>query len=392
MKNMLLIADDFTGANDSGIKVVKRGYKTNINLSDEIINDSKISIIDTETRNVPGDQAYNKLNKIIKNIEDIDKYLILYKKIDSTLRGNLKEEYEAVLNNLKPKYVIFAPAYPDLERITLDGLQYVKGKRVINSEFASDPVKPVLNDDIRSILSKHTTHHALKEIRNNLDIKPGLNTFDCELYEDLMIIARKSLELEEKVLYIGSAGLCDAIFDELIIKRPSVGIVGSLSNKNKEMIQYCSKMGIKTIEININDYINGNVEKKFVSLDNELKNNKNLIITTNNSESYKSTMDYINYNNLDRDKLFSELINKISNHIINQEISGVMTTGGTTSIEFLRSIDAISTELMDEIEPGVVMSRIQGLDKKIYLVTKAGEFGDKKTIYNSLNEIRRKSI
>lgn len=388
---MLLIADDFTGANDSGIKIVQRGYDASISLDSYENLESNINIIDTETRNLNENQAYNIVEKTISNLKSLSDYLVIYKKVDSTLRGNIKSEYEAIIKYLNPEYVIFAPAHPNLGRTTKGGIQYVNGKKLLDTEFSQDPEKPVTNDDIRNILSDKTHHHFLDEIRGNLSIKSGVNTFDCEIYDDLLKIAQKSLELGQKILFIGSAGLCDALFDELIIKKPAVAIVGSVSSQNKESIDYCKKMGVSVLEITLMDYAKNRYKEKINEAIELLKENKDVIIVTSKDrKDYIETLEYLKKNGLKTDLVLSKLLESISTSLINNvDISGVFTSGGTTSIEFLKSIGAKGTNLVNEIENGVIMNKIKGLDKDLYLVTKAGAFGNKKTIYNSLNEIRR---
>ena len=391
MKKMLLIADDFTGANDSGIKIVQRGYDASISLNCNENSDSNINIIDTETRNLNKNKAYDIVDKTISNLENLSDYLVIYKKVDSTLRGNIRSEYEAIYKYLNPQFVIFAPAHPNLGRTTKDGIQYVNGKRILDTEFSQDPEKPVTNDNIKNILADKMHHHYIDEIRKDLNIKPGINTFDCEIYDDLLKIAQKSLEIDQKVLFIGSAGLCDALFDELIIKKPAVGIVGSVSSQNKESIEYCKKMGVPVIKITLMDYVNNSYKNKIDQVICLLKENKDVIIVTSKDRrDYIETLEYLRENNLKTDLILSKLLKSISISIINEvDISGVFTSGGTTSIEFLKSIGATGTNLIDEIENGVIMNKIKGVSNDLYLVTKAGAFGNKKTIYNSLNQIRR---
>lgn len=391
MKKMLLIADDFTGANDSGIKIVQRGYDASISLNCNENSDSNINIIDTETRNLNKNKAYDIVDKTISNLENLSDYLVIYKKVDSTLRGNIRSEYEAIYKYLNPQYVIFAPAHPNLGRTTKDGIQYVNGKRILDTEFSQDPEKPVTNDNIKNILADKMHHHYIDEIRKDLNIKPGINTFDCEIYDDLLKIAQKSLEIDQRVLFIGSAGLCDALFDELIIKKPAVAIVGSVSSQNKESIDYCKKMGVSVLEITLMDYAKNRYKEKINEAIELLKENKDVIIVTSKDrKDYIETLEYLKKNGLKTDLVLSKLLESISTSLINNvDISGVFTSGGTTSIEFLKSIGAKGTNLVNEIENGVIMNKIKGLDKDLYLVTKAGAFGNKKTIYNSLNEIRR---
>lgn len=394
MKKILLLADDFTGANDSGIKMVQRGYKASISIDFEYDNKSQITIIDSETRNLPEDEAYDKIEKIISKVDDLNEYLFVYKKIDSTLRGNIRKEYEAIVKHLNPKYIIFAPAHPNLNRTTNHGIQYVNNKRVLDSEFAEDPKKPVFNDDIRNILSNKYTHHDIKEIRNDLYIKPGVNTFDCETYDDLLLISRESLKINDRVLFIGSAGLFDSLFDELIIKKPSLAIVGSVSSQNRLGIKYCEEMGVPVIDITLRDFVDNSTKEKIDSVIEYLKSDKDVVIVTSRSrEEYIESIKYLESKELNSDIILSKLINEISEKIVKKcELSGVFTTGGTTSIEFLKSINAKSTNLIDEIEDGVILSEIKGIYKDLYLVTKAGAFGNERTIYKALSEIRRISV
>ncbi|WP_297282264.1 four-carbon acid sugar kinase family protein [uncultured Anaerococcus sp.] len=391
MKKMLLLADDFTGANDSGIKIVKRGYPANINLDSSMEDNSQMLIIDSETRNIDESESYAKVEEFTKSIKGLSEYLVIYKKIDSTLRGNIKSEYEAFAKYVKPKYTIFAPAHPDLGRTTKGGVHFVDGTRIMDSEFSEDPLKPVNNDDIKTILGGNVNHHSVEEIRDNLLIKPGINTFDCEIFSDLEEISKKALELDERVLFMGSAGLCDAIFDQLIIKKPALAIVGSVSNQNRKSIDYCKDVGIPIVSISLLDYNNDSYKAKIKTVTDLLIEGKDVVISTSKDrQDYLNTKKYLIEKGLDPDKVMSDLFEYISDKIIKKsEISGLFTTGGTTSIELLKSIGASGTKLIDEIEDGVIMSEIQGIDKELYLVTKAGAFGNEKTIYNSLNEIRR---
>ncbi|MFR1137736.1 MAG: nucleotide-binding domain containing protein, partial [Anaerococcus vaginalis] len=139
------------------------------------------------------------------------------------------------------------------------------------------------------------------------------------------------------------------------------------------------------------DYVKNSYKNKIDQVICLLKENKDVIIVTSKDRrGYIETLEYLRENNLKTDLILSKLLKSISISIINEvDISGVFTSGGTTSIEFLKSIGATGTNLIDEIENGVIMNKIKGVSNDLYLVTKAGAFGNKKTIYNSLNQIRR---
>ena len=122
-KKYLIIADDFTGANDTAVQVKKRGYNIKVTFSPPLKIEEKFVVIDTETRTISGDKAYQTVKNIIKNLLKKEDFSFIYKKIDSTLRGNIIKEIKAIDEIYQPEIVIFAPALPKLGRITQSGVQ-----------------------------------------------------------------------------------------------------------------------------------------------------------------------------------------------------------------------------------------------------------------------------
>lgn len=393
MKKILLIADDYTGANDTGIKIAERGYEVEVSLKTDEVIESDICVIDTESRNISGNDSRKIINKTLNSINNLDNYLFIYKKVDSTLRGNIKEECEEIIKYYKPEIVIFNPAYPVLGRKIIDGIHFVNDLRLKETEFASDPEKPVEEDDIRKIFDTTSCHHTLEEVRNGLTIEEGVNTFDTELDSDLAEIAKKCLDLNKKILYIGSAGLCDALFDELIIKDPALAIVGSVSKENEMTVDYCAKMGVKVLELTLKDFVEDKYENTLKTALETLDAGEDLLITTSkNRKSYDESKLYLENKGLNQDEEFRNLIEVLVEEIvIKSKLSGLFITGGTTAFNALKALKASGTVLLRELEPGIIISEIKGLESELLMVSKAGAFGNERTIYNSLAEIRKVS-
>ena len=111
---------------------------------------------------------------------------ILYKKIDSTLRGNVAAELEAAREALGVKRpIIVAPAFPAQGRIVQDGRVLVDGR-------------PLRGGDLKRMLR-------------------GLDVTICDAATDaeLRAIARKGLALHPRPLFVGSAGLARALAAQL---------------------------------------------------------------------------------------------------------------------------------------------------------------------------------
>lgn len=91
-----IIADDLTGANDTALQFYLKGANTQILLSDEIepINakGTQTWAISTESRNVEPEIAYERVLKATKMFAEKLNPDFYYKKIDSTLRGNIAIE------------------------------------------------------------------------------------------------------------------------------------------------------------------------------------------------------------------------------------------------------------------------------------------------------------
>lgn len=142
-----MIADDLTGALEAGAHFSGRGLPscvTTTNVAENI----QVAVFDTETRHRSPAEAYT----VVKGITRQCNPELIYKKTDSTLRGNIGAELRALLDNFPNRRVIYSPAYPDLRRTVLDGKLYVRGIPVHQTEFAADEFNPIRSSDVAGVL------------------------------------------------------------------------------------------------------------------------------------------------------------------------------------------------------------------------------------------------
>lgn len=140
MRKVLVLADDLTGALESGVLLDGAAVALHAVPAGAAV------VIDTESRHVPPQEA---LRRVARWIEQIPAELI-YKKTDSTLRGNIGAELAA----LPPGRIHYAPAYPRLGRTVRGGRLYVDGVPVEQTAFARDPLAPVRTGCIREVLER----------------------------------------------------------------------------------------------------------------------------------------------------------------------------------------------------------------------------------------------
>ena len=114
MTKIVIIADDMTGALDSGVKLAAQGISSAaiIDRGFDIASlDATALIINTESRHVSAEEAYKRVFDAAKKayLSGAD---IIYKKLDSTLRGNIGAELQAASDACEKRHIVLAPALP----------------------------------------------------------------------------------------------------------------------------------------------------------------------------------------------------------------------------------------------------------------------------------------
>ena len=113
--------------------------------------DAPVLVIDTETRHLPAEEAGAVVRHAAESALRFAPWLV-YKKTDSTLRGNIAAEFRALLDSIPHRSLVYAPSYPEMGRTVKGGRLFVGELPVHQSAFASDPLDPVRESDIAALL------------------------------------------------------------------------------------------------------------------------------------------------------------------------------------------------------------------------------------------------
>jgi uncharacterized protein YgbK (DUF1537 family) len=215
-----VIADDLTGANDTGVQYKKSGYKTIVKInSDFNMNDIEnydVVSINADSRILDMKSGYIKVLSIADRFNDIE-YEYIYKKMDSVFRGNIGTEIEAVLDAVNPDITLAAPSFPANRRVVKNGYSYMLndegelGKSIIN---VTELIQRELNRSIENIsldIVREGTDHLISYIESRL--QDGVNVFLADAINDgdLKIIAEVYKKINKKVVFCGSAGLAQQL-------------------------------------------------------------------------------------------------------------------------------------------------------------------------------------
>ena len=170
-----IIADDLTGANDTALQFKKCNAKTKILLDYSIPPENDLSTeiwaISTESRNISAEQAEARMLETIENLNKNLNLEYFYKKIDSTLRGNIARETLTMVKTLNYDAAIVIPAFPSEGRITVGGYHLSKGTPIGRTEMARDPHSPITESYVPSLFK-----NQLKEDEQNMVGLIGLKT------------------------------------------------------------------------------------------------------------------------------------------------------------------------------------------------------------------------
>ena len=111
---LCIIADDFTGALDTGVQFAAHGVSTRVVVDPNVdfsAHEASVLVVDTETRHLPANQAYDIVSRLVERARRAG-ISYIYKKTDSALRGNIGAELSALLDASGQAQLHFLPAFP----------------------------------------------------------------------------------------------------------------------------------------------------------------------------------------------------------------------------------------------------------------------------------------
>jgi len=149
---MLALADDATGALETGARMAAAVGPLPVWLASEPPAPARFAkpgclVIDTETRHLAPELAASRIRQAA-----LPGVAAVYKKTDSTLRGNIAAEFRALMEVWPGRPLVYVPAYPELGRTVVNGELLVNGRPLRETPFARDPLDPASEGLIPALL------------------------------------------------------------------------------------------------------------------------------------------------------------------------------------------------------------------------------------------------
>ena len=407
MMKLLMIADDFTGAIDSGVQFSKNNIPTCV-LTDAQADFAgldpslQVLVLDTETRHLPAAEAHDLIYQVVQRAVAAG-IPYIYKKTDSVLRGNIGAELAAVLEASGEDSLPFVPAYPQNGRITRDGVHYVQGTPVAESVFGQDPFEPVRFSRIDQIIAQQTAVPAADKTQTT----SGIRIFDAETDQDLRKIGT---ELSEAGLHIsaGCAGFASVVAEILPLERrprptealeTSVFVVcGSLNPVTLKQLDCAEQSGFLRFRLTPEEKLREDwmdspaCEKRLEEWLELAAKGKKCILDSNDADGNESTFRYMEEQNLsisDARIGISRTLGRLVKRLLDRGLEATLfCSGGDTLLAVMREMGTTQILPVREESPGIVRSVFTYRGKKYHVISKSGGFGEPDLLNNLTSQIQ----
>lgn len=395
---LIIVADDFTGAMDTAVQFVKQGIATMVTSCmdiDQMKFDSSLKVlaVNTNSRHDHPEKAYQKVQRIIKKSEKLHiKYI--YKKTDSALRGNVGKELEAVWKETKVNVLPFIPAYPANNRITVDGCQYVDGMPVNLSKPGKDLFTPVESALIAEIIHKQSnvpvTHTSFWE-----EEKPfrGICVYNASSDEELKEIGEVLKTRNQMAVTAGCAGFAkfvpktlklSSVFGRLKVKQGNVLVVsGSINEISLNQMAYMRQKGISGVTLATMDpfdHLPEILERAHRGIQEQ---GIFLLESIYSIEQIDRTEEQLKKNRI---TILEKLVVAVKNILQSITIDVLFVIGGDTLQGIMKEMNYEGIIPECELIPGVVLGIVNG--GHLQIISKSGGFGNENVIELALEQMK----
>ena len=422
MQKYIVIADDLTGSNATCSLFKKIGLRAAsiLKLQGDKNYDVDVISYSTASRGLDKEEAYKKVSEAIKILKNKD-VLVYNKRIDSTLRGNIGTEINAMLDNLEDdRIAVVVPAYPDSGRIVVNKTMLVNGVLLENSDAGKDPKTPIKTSCVESLVQKDikysSTYFTLSDIAQPIEEiakkiqeaikKSRVLIFDAVNNEDIIKISKAIIHSDINIVTVDPGPFTLYYSKELQkknhLEKKILMVIGSVTATTKKQIEYIlQEEDIFLVKMKVEDFFEKEtclkeiervisfIKKGIVSYD------LFLVTTSPIGDEKKADLQKLAENlNTTVEEISKIIANTLTETVVKilketEKFEGVYSSGGDITIALLEKLKAIGVEIREEVIPLAAYGRLIGGDfPNLKLVSKGGMVGDEKTIKLCLHKIK----
>jgi uncharacterized protein YgbK (DUF1537 family) len=393
-----IVADDLTGSGDTAVQFVRAGWSTHLSIggADEALSGPatagvEVLAVTTNSRALPAADAARVIQQNVQQLR-VAGVSRLYKKVDSTLRGAFKAEIDAAREAWGPDTVaVICPAFPATGRTVEQGILYVNGKPVTETSAATDPVTPVTESHIPTLLgcahvaaqdgdTPETLAQRIRQAGNTVVV-------DAASDADLERLARAIGLLGEHALPVGAGGLAvplARVWAGADQTAPVVVVVTSQHSAARAQAAALQASGADTWTPSLAQLADDAAWQAW---------SQPLLQSHAQAPAEAGTVLLLapegQLDGLDSEKVADRLGSLAAQLITTSRAAGVVATGGDGARSVLVALAARGIALVDEVMGGVPLGTLTGgTAAGLPVVTKAGGFGTEDVLVRAVRAIR----
>lgn len=409
--------------------MAKTGFKVHSVLSYEHSRDNPsftecdCLIINTDSRTLTQKEAYSRV-KHASRVFSSESVKLYSKRIDSTLRGNVGTETDAMLDSLGDEYIaVCAPCLPSSGRTLVGGYMLVNGLPLHKTNTAIDPVTPVKDSNVAKIFqsqSKYKTaslyledlmngKHSLAEKINALAFQGHrIIIIDCVTYEDLNLIADAVITSGQKIIAVDSGAFTATLARKIITPKSRkerlkiLAVVGSVNPNTRIQMEklWLAQRPIANVLVDTKRLLESEEAREneiFRASSEALELAKlNTIITITGDGIYpEKRIDFKQYA-AHTDILTGRINDALAEAALRvlrgeEAFRGLYACGGDIAQAVCGKVKASGMDLRDEVLPMAAYGLFSGGEfDGLHVVTKSGNQGDSDAANLCINYLKAK--
>lgn len=410
MSEILIVADDLTGANATAAGITRRGLRA---VSVRVAGDyAKLAdlreeydalVVTTDSRHSPPEEAARAVTEVIEAAWPAS---FVASRCDSTLRGNVGVEAQACLEAVRAAsdretYGLAMPAFPAAERLTVAGMQLFRGHRLENTELARDVRSPITTSYIPEILARDSRlRSAVLGIgsvigdEEQLDAalaelvagRPDVIVADALTDSHILATARAALRVRPEANWVGidpgpgSWAIIEAMgLVGQARRKPLLALSGSATELTRRQLGHL--MSQRSVDLVRPVHATGSrvpdVAATVAAVLAAIAESTKPIVLLASVLSEKDLLPLTH----EEATALPEALGRIAAGVLDgAEVDGLYTTGGDITAATLEAIGGLGIEVSDEVVPlAVAGTVVGGPHSGLSIATKGGLVGDETT-------------
>lgn len=411
MAHLIVIADDLTGALDTGVQFANSNVLIRVAAAAKVedipadIFDCDIAVLDAELRHRTAQEAYRHCAAVVQAAVQRGAQTI-YLKTDSGLRGNIGAMFQAALDSTGATFAAFAPALPRMGRVTCGGIAYIDGLPIDKSVFGQDPFEPVRSPYVKDLFTGCQAVVKNYPVGGGWDTqnltKPTIGIFDAACAEDFTAIANHLKQTGQLQILGGCAGFAASLPPIFGLEGPPVRLpcvdapllvlCGSLNPITKCQLEYGAKHGGIRISLQEEQLQPGyfdtpNGQAFLQKLTICMVSGRDILMDTGGTEKAESAGQ--------ADALRQVIAGQLGDlmcRLLAQAGSGSylpMIIGGDTLMGFMQHLPQAEISPLGEAAPGAVLFSAVLPQNTRLIISKSGGFGSEDLLANIHSNLQK---